>query len=143
MTKRLLAMLVIGMLTFAACGGDDGESEGEESAAARAECASDVPDSADIPGLPENFPVPGEAVLTNSSEAGPSQIIDGYFQADIEDAFPEYEEAFEEAGYEITKDEQEENDAEVFFAGDGTTGQVNMFAECEGRTKLRITIRPD
>lgn len=143
MTKRLLAVLVIGMLVFAACGGDDGESEGEESEAARAECTSDVPDSADIPGLPENFPVPGEAVLTNSSEAGPSMIIDGYFQADIEDAFPEYEEAFEEAGYEITKDEQEENDAEVFFAGDGTTGQVNMFAECEGRTKLRITIRPD
>lgn len=143
MTKRLLALVVIGMLVFAACGGDDeGEGEGEE-AAARAECSSDIPDAADVPDLPPNFPVPGEAVLTGSSEAGPSQIIEGYFEADIEEAFPEYEEFFEEAGYEITKDEQEEDDAEIFFAGDNTTGQVNMFAECEGRTKLRITIRPD
>lgn len=139
MTKRSLALVVVGMLVLAGCGGDD---EGEE-AAARAECSSDVPDAADVPDLPASFPVPGEAVLTGSTEAGPSQIVEGYFEADMEEAFPEYEEAFEEAGYEITKDEQEENDAEIFFAGEGTTGQVNMFAECEGRTKLRITIRPD
>jgi hypothetical protein len=131
------------LLFLAGCGGDDGESEEEESAAARAECTSDVPAAADIPDLPESFPVPGEAVLTSSSEAGPSMVVEGVFEADMEEAFPEYEEAFEEAGYEITKDEREENDAEIFFAGEGTTGQVNMFAECEGRTKLRITIRPD
>lgn len=143
MTKKLLALLAVALLFLVACDGDDDESEEGESAAARAECTSDVPDAADIPDLPENFPVLGEAVLTDSSEAGPSRIVEGYFEADMEEAFPEYEEAFEEAGYEITKDEQEENDAEIFFAGEGTTGQVNMFAECEGRTKLRITIRPD
>jgi hypothetical protein len=140
--RRLVALLVIGMLVLAACGGDEREPEGEEGAA-REKCSSDIPAAADVPGLPENFPVPGEAVLTGSTEAGPSQIVEGYFQADIEEAFPEYEEAFEEAGYDITKDEREEDDAEIFFAGDNTTGQVNMFAECEGRTKLRITIRPD
>ena len=142
MTKRLLALLLVGLLVFVACGGDDDEGEGEE-AASRETCSSDIPPAADVPDLPETFPVPGEAVLTASSEAGPSQILEGYFEADMEEAFPEYEEAFEEAGYEITKDEQEENDAEIFFSGEGTTGQVNMFAECEGRTKLRITIRPD
>jgi hypothetical protein len=136
-------MLIVGMLVFVGCGGDGDSEEEEESAAARAECTEEIPEAADVPDLPENFPVPGEAVLTGSSEAGPSQIVEGYFEADIENAFPEYEEAFEEAGYEITKDEQEENDAEIFFAGDNTTGQVNMFAECEGRTKLRITIRPE
>lgn len=144
MSKKLLAILVMAMLVFAACGGDDGEGKGEEVAAGdRGECSGEVPGAADIPDLPENFPIPGEAVLTASSEAGPSQIIEGYFEADIENAFPEYKEAFESAGYDITKDEQEEDDAEIFFAGDGTTGQVNMFAECDGRTKLRITIRPD
>jgi hypothetical protein len=146
LAKRLLAVLIVGLLVFAACGGgegEEGERESEEAAAASEECASDIPAAADIPDLPQNFPVLGEAVLTGSSDAGPSQILEGYFQADIEEAFPEYEEALEEAGYEITKDEQEENDAEIFFAGEGTTGQVNMFAECEGRTKLRITIRPD
>jgi uncharacterized lipoprotein len=142
--KKLLVLLVVGTLMLAGCGGDEGESEEEEeSAAARAECTSDIPPAADIPDLPANFPIPGEAVLTGSSKAGPSLIVEGFFEADIENAFPEYEEALEEADYEITKDEQEENDAEIFFAGDNTTGQVNMFAECEGRTKLRITIRPD
>jgi hypothetical protein len=140
--KRFLALLVIGLLALVACGDDGGGSE-EGEGSARAECTSDIPAAADVPDLPPSFPVPGEAVLTGSSAAGPSQIVEGVFQADIEEAFPEYEEAFEDAGYEITKDEQEEDDAEIFFAGDSTTGQVNMFAECEGRTKLRITIRPD
>lgn len=143
MAKRLVPVILCGVLLLVACGGDSGESEGVESSSARAECTSDIPAAADLPELPESFPVPGEAVLTNASEAGPSQILEGYFQAEIEEAFPEYEEALEEAGYEITKDEQEENDAEVFFSGDNTTGQVNMFAECKGRTKLRITIRPE
>ena len=140
MTKRLLALLFVGMLVFAACGGDD---DGEDTeAGGRGEC-SEAPASADVPSLPEDFPVLGEVTFTGETEAGPSVIIEGYFQADLEEAFPEYKEAFEESDWEVTGDEQEEDDAEIFFAGDDTTGQVNMFAECEGRTKLRITIRPD
>lgn len=142
--KKALALLLVAMFVFVACGDNGGESEEEGSSAARAECTEDIPPAADVPDLPTNFPVPGEVVLTGVSEAGPSQIVEGYFQADLEEAFPEYKEAFESAeGYDVTKDEQEENDAEVFFAGEGTTGQVNMFAECDGRTKLRITIRPE
>jgi len=95
-------------------GAPQGEEGGE-----LAECTEEVPAAADIPDLPENFPVPGEAVLTSSAEAGPSLIVDGVFQADLEEAFPEYREAFEEAGYDITKDEQEERDAGGFFAGEG------------------------
>lgn len=140
MTRRLLALLVAGALFFVACGGGDGEQEDE--AAARPECTGDLPEAGDVAGLPENFPAPDGAILTESDEAGPSTIVEGYFDADIEDAFVAYQDAFEEAGYDITKDEQETNDAEVFFAGENTTGQVNMFAECRGRTKLRITIRP-
>ena len=136
MSKRILALVIAGLLLFTGCGG---EGEGP----ALAECTDDVPAATDISDLPENFPVPGDVLLTDSTQAGPSLIIDGYFQADLEEAFPVYRDAFEESTYDITKDEQEERDAEVFFAGEGTTGQVNMFAECEGRTKLRITIRPD
>lgn len=142
MTKRLLALLVLGLVVFAACGGDEGGASTEGSAA-RSECDEEMPAPSDIADLPANFPVPGEAVLIGSTQAGPSLVVEGFFQANLEDAFPEYESAFEDAGYDITKDEQEDNDAEIFFAGEGTTGQVNMFAECEGRTKLRITIRPD
>jgi hypothetical protein len=138
-TKRLLAVLFVGMLVFGACGGDEegGEVEGE----ARGEC-SEAPAAGDVPSLPEDFPVPGEVTLTGESEAGPSLIIEGYFQADIEEAFPEYREAFEGSEWQVTGDEQEEDDAEIFFAQGEANGQVNFFAECEGRTKLRITIRP-
>jgi hypothetical protein len=140
MLKRLLMLMLVAMLVFAACGGDDGESDaGGEGG--RGEC-SEAPASADVTGIPEDFPLPGEVTLTGESEAGPSVIIEGYFQADLEEAFPEYKDAFEGSDYEITKDEQEEDDAEIFFAQGDTNGQVNMFAECDGRTKLRITIRP-
>lgn len=139
MTKRFLALLFAGLLVFVACGGDDEETE----SAQRGECTEEVGDGEEVDGLPENFPVPDEVVLVGSDEAGPSVIVEGYYLADLEEAFPAYEDAFEEADYDITKDEQEANDAEIFFAGEGTTGQVNMFADCDGQTKLRITIRPD
>ncbi|HEY7876056.1 MAG TPA: hypothetical protein VIG64_13145, partial [Actinomycetota bacterium] len=61
---------------------------------------------------------------------------------DLEEAFPEYLEAFEGSGWDVVGDEQEEDDAEIFFERGEANGQVNMFAECDGRTKLRITIRP-
>lgn len=136
--KRLLAVLFVGLLVFAACGGDDGE---ETEAGGRGECA-EAPAAGDAPSLPKDFPLPGEVTLTGETEAGPSLIVEGYFQADIEEAFPEYLEAFEGSGWEVTGDEQEEDDAEIFFAQGEANGQVNFFAECEGRTKLRITIRP-
>ena len=140
MLKRLLLLMLVAMLVFAACGGDDKDSEASGEGG-RGECSEAAP-AADAPGLPADFPVPGEVSLTGQTEAGPSLIIEGYFQADLEEAFPEYKEAFENSDYEITKDEQEEDDAEIFFAKGDTNGQVNMFAECDGRTKLRITIRP-
>ena len=136
--KRLLALLLVGMLVFAACGGDDGE---ENEAGARGECA-EAPAAGDVASLPADFPSPGEVTLTGESEAGPSVIIEGYFQADLEEAFPEYLEAFEGSGWDVVGDEQEEDDAEIFFERGEANGQVNMFAECDGRTKLRITIRP-
>jgi ABC-type glycerol-3-phosphate transport system substrate-binding protein len=141
MLKRLLLLMLVAMLVFAACGGDDGESDAGGEGGDRPECSEAAP-AADVASLPSDFPLPGEVTLTGESEAGPSVIIEGYFQADLEEAFPEYKEAFESSDYEITKDEQEEDDAEIFFSKDESNGQVNMFAECEGRTKLRITIRP-
>lgn len=141
MTKRSLVALLVGLFLFAACGGDDKKTTEAGGNGGRGEC-SDAAPAADIPDLPADFPVPGEVVLTGSTEAGPSTIIEGYFQADLEEAFPEYRDAFDAAGWDVVKDEQEENDAEVFFAHGDVNGQVNMFGECDGRTKLRITIRP-
>lgn len=140
MLRRLLLLMLVALLVFAACGGDDNDSEASGEGG-RGECTEAAP-AADVPRLPSDFPAPGEVTFTGQTEAGPSVIIEGYFQADLEEAFPEYKEAFQNSDYEITKDEQEEDDAEIFFAKDESNGQVNMFAECDGRTKLRITLRP-
>lgn len=141
--KRLLVLLVVaGFLAGACAAGDDG-TEDEGGATSGLAACDDAPPEEDVPGLPDAFPKPEGTIYTGGGEAGPSFIGEGYFDGSLPDAFTAYRAAFEDGGYDITKDEQEEHDAEVFFAGDDTTGQVNMFAECEGRTKLRITIRPE
>ena len=138
MKKALLILISMMLLVaLAACGDDDDSIE--ESASG--DCP-DAPAEATVDEMAD-FPTPEGTTYTGGDEAGPSFIAEGYYAGDLPDAFDAYHESFEEAGYDVTKDEQEEIDAEVFFAGDGTTGQVNMFAECDNRTKLRITIRPD
>ncbi|MEA2459865.1 MAG: hypothetical protein QOH90_42 [Actinomycetota bacterium] len=139
MTKKILALLLAALFVMAACGGDDDPKP--EAAGGRGECSAAEPE-ADPVGLPADFPLPAEVTFTDSTEAGPSFIIAGYFQADLEEAFPAYKDAFEASDYDVVKDEQEENDAEIFFDNGKANGQVNMFGECDGRTKLRITIRP-
>ena len=139
--KRFLVLLLVAGLFVAACSSDNAE-EGQEEGVDLGAC-SKAPAEGDVSGIPEAFPQPDGTTYTGGDKVGPSFVAEGYFDGDLPEAFDSYEQAFEDAGYDVTKDEQEERDAEVFFAGEGTTGQVNMFAECEGRTKLRITIRPD
>ena len=137
MLKRMLALMIVGMLVFAACGDDGGDE-----ASGLPACESDIPSEGDASLIPEGFPKPDNTTYVGAEEAGPSVIVDGYYDGDLSESFEAWETAFEDADWDITKDEQEEKDAEVFFASGATNGQVNMFAECEGRTKLRITIRP-
>ncbi len=59
----------------------------------------------------------------------------------LDEAFDSYKSAFDSAGYEVTKDE-EEDDAEVNFSGGSPTSQVKMIQRCKDRTGLTITIRP-
>ena len=140
---RLIVALAVGMLVFAACGGGDDEG-GEEGGGTQA-CEGSALGSDEL-NLPSDFPIPGEAVLTSSEADGPSQVVEGYYEADLESAYNEWKEAFEGASYTILFDEIEENDSEISYksSDEASTGQIALRNECEeeGRTLIHITNRP-
>lgn len=107
-----------------------------------AECGPAPAALSDSPTLPSGFPTPEGVTYTEAREAGPSTILDGYRESELGDTFDAYRSAFEDAGYDVTRDEKEENDAEVNFVGGGTDGQVRLRRECADRTTISITIRP-
>jgi hypothetical protein len=141
----LLLILMLG-LALAACGGDDdGESEAEREAergAAFAPICEMTAMSGDT-GLPANFPTPESVTWVKSEEAGPSQVVEGFAEGELEDVYDDWHGQFEDSDYDITFDEQEEHDAEISFEGGGQSGQVKLADECaEGKVYARVTSRP-
>jgi hypothetical protein len=144
MSRQLLALATLaGALTLggAACGGGGESKEEKESEGAKVACTgSAISDT----GLPASFPDVQGATLTKTSTAGPSKVVDGYFEGDVEEAHDAYTSAFQNAGYDILFDEVEEHDSEVSYKGNGRTGQVALRDTCEqdGRVFVHITNRP-
>jgi hypothetical protein len=141
----LLLILMLG-LALAACGGDDdGESEAEREAergAAFAPICEMTAMSGDT-DLPANFPTPESVTWVKSEEAGPSQVVEGFAEGELEDVYDDWHGQFEDSDYDITFDEQEEHDAEISFEGGGQSGQVKLADECaEGKVYARVTSRP-
>ena len=140
---RLLVALMAGILLFSACGKNEKETQAEGGGTQT--CEGTALGASEIK-LPSDFPIPGEAVLTTSSAAGPSQVVEGYYEADLESAYNEWKEALEGASYAILFDEIEDQDSEISYKSpDGTTtGQIALRSECEesGRTFVHITARP-
>jgi hypothetical protein len=96
------------------------------------------------PALPAGFPSPTAVVYTGRKTQGPTTIVSGYWNGDLDAAFNGYRGALSgAAGYSVTHDEQEKDDAEVNFSGHAKTGQVKLKVECEGRTTVTLTIRPE
>jgi hypothetical protein len=141
MIRQALVLGTLLVALAAACGGEEGE-EAEREAAGK-ECGAAPAAMSGDPTLPEGFPTPSEVTYTGEEESGPSNIVEGHWDGEIEDAYEGYKSAFDDAGYDVTKDEREEVDAEVNFAGGGSDGQVKLIQECEGRTSVSITIRPE
>jgi hypothetical protein len=143
--KLLLFMLVLLPLALAACGG--GESESEEEEGERGEAFAPICEMSALSGetgLPADFPTIDQITFVKSEEAGPSRIVEGYGEGDLEDLYEDLHDAFESSDYEITFDEREEHDAEISFEGGGVSGQVKFADECgEGdRVYVRVTSRP-
>jgi hypothetical protein len=146
MRLRLLApAVVLGALTLglAACGG--GGDEGDEESALERPTIACEGSSITASGLPASFPLLSGVTYTAASEAGPSHVVDGYYEGSLEDAYNGYKDAFDEAGYSILFDEIEDADSEVSYEGDGRTGQVALRENCEedGRISVHITNRPE
>jgi hypothetical protein len=145
MASRLFLWSLLGALAFAlaGCGGDSKE-EGESAAeGATIECRADAYDG-DL-GLPANFPTPPEFVATSSTQEGPTRVVVGYWESDLEEAYREWKEKVEEAGFKVTFDELEDKDSEVAYEGSGNTGIVQLRDRCveDEVTYVRITARPE
>ena len=131
----LLAVVVLG----AACDLD----KGKEEARASSPCASPAPTAmSGSPQLPSGFPQPSGVTYTSSEEAGPSTIVEGFSTGEIKDVWNDYKDGLGTNGYSVTRSEFDGPDGEVDWSGNQTTGEVKVEAECEGRTGVKITVRP-
>jgi hypothetical protein len=143
--SRLLLIVLLG-LSLAACGGNgeegEEEEEGERSAAFATIC--EMSEMSGETGLPTGFPTPDSVTYVKSEETGPSQVVEGFADGELEDVYDDWHGMFEDSDFEITFDEREEHDAEISFEGGGESGQVKLAAECGEGDKLyvRVTSRP-
>jgi len=137
---------ILAVLSLAACGGGESESE-REAEAERSEAFAPICElnamSGDT-GLPTDFPTIGAITFVKAEKAGPSRVVEGYGDGELEELYNELHDAFESSDYKITFDEREEHDAEISFEGSGQSGQVKFADECgqEGRVYVRVTARP-
>jgi hypothetical protein len=133
-------------LVAGGCGGGEENSEqsdlGEE---AQAACTGKRLSAA--PKLPPSFPQIEEDKLTytRQSTVGPTNVVEGYFDGDVEEAHDEFEKELEGAGFDILFNELEEHDSEISWKGEGRTGQVALREECgdSDKTYVHITNRAE
>src|SRR5262245_35863213 len=147
MFARALAVVCLAALalTLSACGGKseaEKEREGNLNAASGAVC--DASALSGDTGLPANVPEPDGVTYKTTKKAGPSTIVDATYDGDIDSGYDAYEEAVDDAGYNVLFKEKEEDDAEISYEGEGTTGQIALRAVCGEDDKLvvHITNRP-
>jgi hypothetical protein len=141
---RRLALLPLALLVFALAGcGGDGKSEEESGGEAEAACTASALE--DAPNLPSGFPSFDSVTFTQQRTQGPTEIVEGYYEGELEDAYNEVKSSLEDAGFTILFDELEEDDSEVSWKGQGRSGQVGLRMECgdEDRVFVRISNRPE
>jgi hypothetical protein len=138
-----LALAGAFVFTLAACGGDKKEEAGAGGEGERITCRADA-FKGDV-GLPANFPMPAEFTVTESNQEGPTRVVIGYWESGLDEAYREWKDKVEEAGFHVTFDELEDHDSEVAYEGSGRTGIVQLKDKCEEDevTYVRITSRPE
>lgn len=147
MTRRILGTaLPVLALIASGCGSSDSKSDEEgsakESEGARTACRA--PATTKPTGLPAAFPIPGELVITQVRKDGPTNVVDGYWTSGLDEAYTEWKENVERAGYQVLFDEKEEHDSEISYRGSNRTGQIALRDDCteDETTRVHITNRP-
>jgi hypothetical protein len=144
---RAGGLVLVSALVLAAsgCGGEKKSEEGELGKERQAACTGEPLSAA--PKLPPSFPQIEEDKVTYTKQRteGPTEVIEGYFHGDVEEAHDEYKKELEGAGFKILFDELEDHDSEVSWSGEGRTGQVALREECgeSDKTYVHITNRPE
>jgi hypothetical protein len=141
--KRVRLVVAAGLaglavLAGSGCGGD-GAPEPQLAAV-------DCEGAAIQANLPPEFPKLADVTYTKAVAAGPSKIVDGYYEGRLEDAYAEFKAALRAAGYDVIFDEIEAQDSEVAYVGGEPerSGFVALRENCErgGRISVHITNRP-
>jgi ABC-type glycerol-3-phosphate transport system substrate-binding protein len=140
---RWCAALALFVLLLAACGGGGDDKGGELSQEAEAACTGSA--LSEAPTLPTGWPDMGEVTFTQQSTQGPTQVVEGYFDGDVQAAHDDFKRELEAAGFTILFDEVEDNDSEVSWKGEGRSGQVAIRNECGDSDKMyiKVTNRPE
>jgi ABC-type glycerol-3-phosphate transport system substrate-binding protein len=139
--RGLVLVGALGLL-LAGCGGNGDEGSSDLSEEAEAACTGS--ELSDAPKLPAGWPDMGEVTFTEQSTQGPTEVVEGYFEGDIQAAHDDFKRELEAAGFTILFDEVEENDSEVSWEGEGRSGQVAIRNECGESDKMyvKVTNRP-
>jgi hypothetical protein len=140
---RWCAALTFFGLALAACGGG-GDKEGSSEVSKEAEAACNGSALTQTPDFPKNWPDVVGVTYTQQSVQGPTTVVDGYFEGDLQSAHDAFKTELEASGFTILFDEIEEDDSEVSWKGKGRSGQVALRNECGDSDKMfvHVTNRP-
>jgi hypothetical protein len=145
MRKVSLVLALVALVLAAGCGGSGGDENEGGNEPVQAACTGSA--LSETLKLPASWPQieSDKMVYTEQETAGPTDVVEGYFNGDVQEAHDEFQKELEVSGFDITFEEVEEHDSEVAWKGEGRTGIVAIRDECGDSDKMyiRITNRPE
>ena len=149
-TRLALPLLVLALVavTLAGCGGGKKEETDTNALSGESRSACSGSRMSESPKLPASFPQieQEKLVFTQQSTNGPTDVVEGYFNGDVQEAHDEFLKELKGAQYKILFNEVEApNDSEISWSGEGRTGQVALRNECgeSDKTYVHITNRAE
>ena len=146
--RPALLVLVLGLaaVALAGCGGGDKDKGDTDELSGTVQAACKGSRMSEEPKLPASFPQieQDKLVYTQQSTNGPTEVVEGYFNGDVQEAHDEFLKELQGAQYKILFNEVEApNDSEISWSGEGRTGQVALRNECgdSDKTYVHITNR--